>query len=63
MTINFSLDELIEFQQKGTLESHLLSHGLLPMDVLKVALDLAEDRVNSLEEEINNLEKEWCSLE
>jgi len=37
--MNFTLDELKRFQQNGTLESMILSHGLLPMQVLDIVLE------------------------
>lgn len=37
--MNFTLDELKRFQQNGTLESMILSHGLLPMQVLEIVLE------------------------
>lgn len=37
--MNFTLDELKRFQQNGTLESMILSHGLLPMQVLGIVLE------------------------
>ena len=67
--MNFTLDELKRFQQNGTLESMILSHGLLPMQVLEIVLggtiydeDL-EAKCKSLEEEILDLEEELSLLE
>lgn len=67
--MNFTLDELKRFQQNGTLESMILSHGLLPMQVLEIVLgdtvydeDL-EAKCKSLEEDIMDLEEELSLLE
>ncbi len=71
--MNFTLDELKRFQQNGTLESMILSHGLLPMQVLEIVLgDVSYDldeieslkaKCSSLEEDIMDLEEELSSLE
>ncbi len=71
--MNFTLDELKRFQQNGTLESMILSHGLLPMQVLEIVLgnvsydldeiESLETKCRSLEEDIMNLEGELSLLE
>ena len=71
--MNFTLDELKRFQQNGTLESMILSHGLLPMQVLEIVLkegsyysddnELLRSKCESLEEDIMDLEEELSLLE
>ncbi len=58
MTQTFSYEELKRFAERGTLESMILSHGLLPLKVLEDLLLLKDPR----EEYILELEKENNSL-
>lgn len=52
----FSLEELEQYALRGTLESHILSHGLLPMDVLKYVLEASASRREKLENVIDVLQ-------
>jgi hypothetical protein len=53
-----SLQELIRWQQQGTLESHLLSQGLIPLQVLSSALEQASDTIEQLGLELARYEEE-----
>ena len=55
MLNNISIEELIQWQQQGTLESHILSNGWNPLNVLDIALKLAADTIQELEEESDRL--------
>lgn len=61
MNIPFTIEELISFQDKGTLESHLLSNGLLPMKVLEYVLEDTTllERISELEYQLDKLEEEY----
>ena len=59
MNIPFTIEELISFQDKGTLESHLFSNGLLPMKVLEYVLEdiTLLERISELEHQLDKLEE------
>lgn len=63
MNITFTLEELQRFNDNGTLESHILSAGLLPLNVLSFVL--RENTVASelLEEELTRVETENTRLQ
>lgn len=50
-TMNLTLDDLIAANANGSLESLLLGYGMLPLDVLKFALEEAAFQIEALEEE------------
>lgn len=58
MTNTFTLEELQRFALNGTLESHILSNGLIPMQILEQVLT-----DNTLHEQILQLQKDNEALE
>lgn len=61
MNMPFTVEELISFQGKGTLESHLLSNGLLPMKVLEFVLEDTTllQRITELEYQLDKWDDEF----
>lgn len=54
--MNFSLEELIDANNNGSLESLLLGYGLSPLEVLKFVLKEAEENDNWLWDQILELQ-------
>ena len=58
MNIPFTVEELKRFAENGTLDGHLQSHGILPLQALIFVLNSPspeEDYIQELENEINEL--------
>jgi len=55
--INLSFEEINTMSQKGTLDQYILSNGYLYEDVLRVALELADEKVTSLSDMVDVLEE------
>ena len=61
MNIPFAVEELKRFAENGTLDGHLQSHGILPLQALIFVLNFPspeEDYITSLESGIEDLNKE-----
>ena len=54
--MNLTLDDLMAANANGSLESLLLGYGMIPLDVLKFALEEVPPKIEALEEEITVLE-------
>jgi hypothetical protein len=51
--MNLTLDDLMTANNNGSLESLLLGYGLLPLEVLKFALDEVQPRIDKLEVDLD----------
>jgi len=61
MNIPFTVEELKRFAENGTLDGHLQSHGILPLQALIFVLSspMLEEYIEELEDII---EKQECRL-
>lgn len=62
MVINLSLEEYYRMKDNGTLESYLISNGILFKDALLHVLSLQNERIDELECEVSRLEEELDEL-
>lgn len=53
--MNFSLEELISANENGSLESLLLGHGVLPLDVLKSVLAEVQVEIEGIMDDMDVL--------
>lgn len=58
MNIPFTVEELERFALNGTLESHILSNGLLPLEVLNYFIKENAKYIATLNENMVILERE-----
>jgi len=54
--INLSFEEIRDMSEKGTLDQYILSNGYRYQDVLRFALELADEKVSSIEDNFNDVE-------
>lgn len=61
MNIPFTVEELERFARNGTLESHILSNGLLPIRVLEFVLEDTTllERITELEYQLDKWDDEF----
>lgn len=58
MVINLTLEDYFRMEESGTLDSYLLSNGIMFQDALHHLLSLTTKRVEDIEELVDELEGE-----